>query len=99
MKSMLIFIAICLSAVIIVRHYQGEVQPYQFMSKAHTNIFRGLAAFIIVFQHVGGGFGTRVFTPLGGTGVAMFLIASGYGLNESYKRRLLKKTSGGVLEE
>lgn len=29
---------------------------------------------------------TRVFTPLGGIGVAMFLILSGYGLNESFKR-------------
>ena len=29
---------------------------------------------------------SRIFTPLGGIGVAMFLILSGYGLNESFKK-------------
>lgn len=29
---------------------------------------------------------TRAFTPFGGIGVAIFLILSGYGLNESFKR-------------
>lgn len=30
---------------------------------------------------------TVVFTPLGGTGVAIFIFISGYGLNESYKKK------------
>ena len=29
---------------------------------------------------------SRIFTPLGGIGVSMFLILSGYGLNESFKK-------------
>lgn len=31
--------------------------------------------------------GLRVFTPLGGIGVSLFLIMSGYGLEESFKRK------------
>ena len=37
-------------------------------------------------SHIGdGGFHHRIFVPLGGIGVAIFLILSGYGLMESYK--------------
>lgn len=67
---------------------------YKFMSIQHTSICRAVAAIIIILQHVSGRFGIRYLTPLGGIGVAIFLILSGYGLNESYK----KKKSGGVLE-
>jgi len=35
--------------------------------------------------------GLRIFTPFGGIGVAIFLILSGFGLNESYKRKGCKK--------
>lgn len=40
-----------------------------------------------MFQHCAGSFGTNIFTPFGGTGVAMFLVLSGYGLNESRKAK------------
>ena len=71
---------------------------YDYMSFEHTNSCRAVAALIIMLQHVAGKFGFRIFTPLGGIGVAIFLILSGYGLNESYKR---KKTGGGkkILEK
>lgn len=66
------------------------------MSFAHADIYRGIATLIIILQHVSGLYGTRLFTPLGGIGVAIFLISSGYGLNESYKKlgdiNLLKYT-------
>lgn len=68
-----------------------QENDYKFMSVQHTNICRAIAAIIIIIQHVSGGFEIRYLTPLGGIGVAMFLILSGYGLNESYK----KKKSGG----
>lgn len=67
-----------------------KISKYDFLSRAHSTIYMGVAALIIVIQHIGGSFGTRIFTPLGGTGVAMFLIASGYGLNESYKNQKQK---------
>lgn len=64
-----------------------KTQKFAILSRTHSTIYMGVAALIIMLQHVDGSFGTRVFTPLGGTGVAMFLIASGYGLNESYKKQ------------
>lgn len=41
----------------------------------------------MIFQHIGGNFGTNLLTPLGGTGVAIFLVLSGFGLNESFKKK------------
>lgn len=69
-----------------------QTVDFKFMSVQHTNICRAVAAIIIILQHVSGGFGIRYLTPLGGIGVAIFLILSGYGLNESYKK---KKARGG----
>ena len=51
-----------------------------------TDCYRGVAILLIMLSHVSGTMGTVLLTPLGGTGVAMFLFLSGYGLNESYKK-------------
>lgn len=42
---------------------------------------------MVILQHLGGSFGTNLLTPLGGTGVAIFLVLSGFGLNESFKKK------------
>ena len=55
-----------------------------------TNAYRGVAILMVVIQHCAGSLGTNVFTPFGGTGVAIFLVLSGYGLNESFKKKGLK---------
>ena len=39
-----------------------------------------------MLSHIGNAKGTRLFAPGGGIGVALFLICSGYGLNESAKK-------------
>lgn len=46
---------------------------------------KGLAIMLIMLCHCSSYWGVY-YTPLGGIGVAIFLILSGYGLNESYKR-------------
>lgn len=92
MKNLIIFLVICL-----VLYGVGFLKPmtkYSFMSFEHSNACRGIAALIIMLQHVAGKFGVRYFTPLGGVGVTIFLILSGYGLNESYKRRGIR--GGGI---
>lgn len=61
-----------------------------FMDRRYTNKLRGIAAVIVVISHVSGLTGTRVATPLGGIGVALFLICSGYGMYHSYSKRGLK---------
>lgn len=65
---------------------------YEFMSFKHMYYYRGIAALYVILCHMAGAFGIRYLTPLGGVGVAIFLISSGYGLNESYKKhkRLVK---------
>ena len=55
-----------------------------------TNILRGIAIMLVMLQHIGGGMGTNLLTPLGGTGVAIFLFLSGYGLNEAFKKKGVK---------
>lgn len=86
MKNMSIFLFIWFVLYLIgFLFYQKSEKNIDFMTRAHTNICRAMAAIIIILQHVAGGFGLRYFTPLGGIGVAIFLILSGYGLNESFK--------------
>lgn len=52
-----------------------------------TQCFRGIAIMLVIMQHCAGGLGTNIFTPMGGVGVAMFLLLSGFGLTESYKKK------------
>lgn len=61
------------------------------MSKSLTNALRGVAVILVIICHfIGGGFGIRYFTPLGGIGVAIFLFLSGFGLQESYRKNGIK---------
>lgn len=57
------------------------------LSKEWTTVFKGIAIIIIIVSHVAGDSGTRFFTPLGGIGVSMFLILSGFGLSKSLKNK------------
>jgi hypothetical protein len=67
------------------------------MGKTNTAIMKGVAILCVVFCHYMGKFGDGItfFTPLGGIGVAIFLVLSGYGLSESWNRggvsRLVEK--------
>jgi len=58
----------------------------RFLSKNHTDIIKGVGIFIIVISHIGNFSGARYFTFLGGIGVALFLICSGFGLYKSYEK-------------
>ena len=51
-----------------------------------TAFLKGIAIVLVGCCHYMGKFGngTVYFTPLGGIGVAMFLVMSGYGLSESW---------------
>lgn len=54
----------------------------------NTTVYKGIAITIIILAHFMNefGHGIRWFTPLGGIGVAVFLLLSGYGLNESWSK-------------
>ena len=52
---------------------------------------KGVAILLVILSHIGhDGFHHRMFVPLGGFGVAIFLILSGYGLMESFKKKGLE---------
>ena len=59
-----------------------------FMSREHTGMLRGLAILLIMLVHF-----FNIYTSFGytsmfaGVGVSIFLIISGYGINESYTRK------------
>lgn len=61
------------------------------MSKDYTQVLRGVAILMVMLQHLSGFvLGSRIFTPFGGAGVAVFLIISGYGLSISTNKKGLK---------
>ncbi len=61
------------------------------MSLDYTTVMRGVAILMVMLQHLSGFvFGSRVFTPFGGGGVAIFLIISGYGLTLSSEKKGLE---------
>ncbi len=60
----------------------------KFMDRNYTTTLKGISIFMIMLCHMSCFWtGGRLLSPLGGTGVAIFLIISGYGLTESYKRQ------------
>lgn len=63
---------------------QNSNLEYSFMTIPHTTACRAIAATGIIISHIAG---NRIFTPLDGIGVSIFLMLSGYGVNESYKRK------------
>lgn len=61
------------------------------MSIKQSCMLKAIAIIMVIISHLAGIFGIRYATPLGGIGVSIFLFVSGYGLNESYKIKKLKK--------
>lgn len=99
MDKMLFSITILLLVIFISGVKKTNKGDIKLMSIKHTNILRGIGAIMVVISHMGAFSGLRYFTPLGGIGVAIFLMCSGYGLHISYsnsglngyfKKRLLK---------
>lgn len=61
----------------------------EFLSIESSTILKGIAIICIVVSHICTPY-TRLTTPLGGIGVAIFLILSGYGLERSYQNDSVK---------
>lgn len=60
---------------------------YTPLSRAHTTVARAVAILIIMTLHCSSGWeNARLLTPLAGSAVSAFIVVSGYGLNESFRR-------------
>ena len=73
--------------------FQNKEKSYgdmTFMSVERTNILRGIAIILVMMMHASCDAGERVFTPMGGIGVSIFLILSGYGLSVSCQKNGIK---------
>lgn len=86
MKNLLITFFI-FGLIYFVSFYKRPIEDFKFFDRTHTNYIKGFAIFLVILTHMAGKFGVRYLTPLGGTGVAMFLICSGYGLSESFNKK------------
>ena len=94
MKSALMFLIIFVTlyaiAVLLLQR-RRNLDIYIPFSRDLTTVGKGVAIAIIIYGHLGNLFNIRYLTPLGGIGVAMFLILSGFGINESWKKNGLQR--------
>lgn len=82
---LLSIIIICVASNYILSATNTQIK-YSICDRKLTEAFRGVAILLIMIQHLAGHLGTNIFTPFGGIGVAIFLVLSGFGLNESFKK-------------
>ena len=61
--------------------------PCDWLDRNHTAVIKGVSIVFVVLGHIGNANGVRITAPLGGMGVAAFLICSGFGINQSSKNR------------
>lgn len=87
MLNSIIIISTFILFSIIIPKSRNDNENDKYLSLDTSTILRGIAILLVIFQHFGGSFGTNLLTPLGGTGVAIFLVLSGFGLNESFKKK------------
>ncbi len=86
MTIMLLTSIILVGLFYVLSNHQADLSESGFGSLTHTGILKGLGVFLVVINHIGAKSGYRYFQPLGGIGVSLFLICSGYGLMKSFER-------------
>lgn len=70
-----------------VKSHTNSIGVKGFLNREFTESLKGVAILLVVLHHMSINTGTRIYSFLGGLGVAIFLILSGFGLSESYKKR------------
>lgn len=66
-------------------------EDFSLFDKTHFAVAKGIGIFIVVLVHLcNRHLNFQYLSPLAGAGVSVFLICSGYGLSESYKKNGLK---------
>lgn len=90
MKQFLFYICLIVTLYSI-GYINNNKYRYEFMDKIHTNIIKSIAILLVVTAHVDA-YWSKVggLQFIGGIGVSLFLICSGYGLYCSYSSSGLK---------
>lgn len=66
-------------------------KDFSFLKRDFTTSLRGIAMLLIMISHFTGDMEHgRLFTPVGGVGSNLFLLVSGYGMTESFRKYGLK---------
>lgn len=88
--KLLLFTVILLSAIYLVSYLLNSKKYVRIdiFSKEETIILKGIGIVLVIVSHIGGICGTRIATPLGGIGVAIFLFLSGFGLSKSRQKNV-----------
>ncbi|MCD8019319.1 MAG: acyltransferase [Clostridiales bacterium] len=89
MKIFLLFTIIVFAAYLF--GFVKRVECNDWMGRNFTTAIKGFAIFTVVWAHTGAHFGVGCIQFVAGTGVALFLICSGYGLECSYQMNGLKQ--------
>ncbi len=89
MRTAFLYLCIvCVSFLVPIGYgFFQKKQGLGFLDRNHCCILKGVAILCVVVCHFMGKFGNKItwFTPLGGIGVSIFLLLSGYGLTLSWK--------------
>lgn len=85
-------LAILSAVTICVRTGYKPVQGDGILPRDFTDILRGVAILMIVIHHIDNKAcgGSYIFNAWGGVGVSLFLILSGFGINESFAKNGLR---------
>lgn len=91
MLNFIIFTSILIVCYLTFFFKQSNKPPqYTLMDRGHTTILKAIAIIMVVWGHVGAMMGVPNIQFVGGVGVSLFLICSGYGLFSSYKSNVEK---------
>lgn len=76
--------------LVILVGYVRQVKQYKFLDFTHTGILKGIAIILIIWGHIGKRIGIGGIQWIAGIGVSLFLMCSGYGLELSAMKNVLK---------
>ncbi len=90
MVNFFIFNAILFFLILIGFIDTNNLSNIEFFSKEHTTILKGIGALLVLWGHVAISNNIKGVQFIAAVGVSLFLICSGYGLEESFKKKSLK---------
>ena len=90
------FFIVILFILVLLFQRKDPIQSNSLFDRVSSDYYKGIAILIVIISHFAGRVdASRIFTPLGGIGVAIFLFLSGFGLQQSSEKKGVKAFWGG----